>query len=133
MYKLFLCLRYLRKRRIAFFAIAAVTLCTFMVLVVSSVMGGFLDMVRENSRGLLSDIILDNGSMPGFPYYQQFIDRVKANMPDQVVAATPIIYSYGILRFPEFNMTKPVRVVGVRLGEYVTVNDFSNSLFYEKH
>ena len=47
MYKLFLTLRYLRKRRIAYFAIAAVTLCVAMVLIVMSVMGGFLDMLKR--------------------------------------------------------------------------------------
>jgi len=75
MYKLFLCLRYLRKRRIAFFAIAAVWLCTAMVLIVVSVMGGFLDMVKARSRGLLGDLIMENGALQGFPFYQEFIDQ----------------------------------------------------------
>ena len=38
MYKFYLCMRYLRKRRIAFFAVAAVCLCVAMVLIVISVM-----------------------------------------------------------------------------------------------
>ena len=41
MYKLFLMLRYLRKRRIAVFAVIGVWLCVAMVVVVISVMGGF--------------------------------------------------------------------------------------------
>ena len=91
MYKLFLCLRYLRKRHMVFFAIAAVTLCTAMVLIVISVMGGFLDMVKDRSRGLLGDIILD-GTLQGFPYYQEFIDEeLEGGMPDviEVVDADP--------------------------------------------
>jgi lipoprotein-releasing system permease protein len=133
MYKLFLTIRYLRRRRIAFFAIGAVALCTMMVLVVMSVMGGFLEMVKERSRGLLGDVVMDNASMQGFPYYQEFIEKMNAEFPEEIKQATPVIYSYGILRFIDYNITKPVRVVGVRLDEYVSVNDFANSLFYEKY
>jgi ABC-type lipoprotein release transport system permease subunit len=132
MYKLFLCARYLLKRRIAFFAVAAVILCTAMVLIVISVMGGFLDMVKERSRGLLADLILDNYSLQGFPYYQEFIDELKAEMPDTVQAATPVVYNYGTLRFAD-GITKPVYLVGIRLEETYEVNDFRKSLYYEKH
>ena len=66
MYKLFLTLRYLRKRRIAYFAIAAVTLCVAMVLIVMSVMGGWLDMVKQRARGLLGDVIVDNKAFQGY-------------------------------------------------------------------
>jgi len=107
MYKLFLCLRYLRKRRIAFFAIAAVWLCTAMVLIVISVMGGFLDMVKARSRGLLGDLIMENGALQGFPFYQEFIDQIKKEMPDRIEEATPVIVNYGLLRFPSSNITKP--------------------------
>jgi ABC-type lipoprotein release transport system permease subunit len=77
MYKLFLALRYLRKKLIALFAVGSVTLCVFMVLVVISVMGGFLEMVKERSRGLLSDIVVDNGSLQGFPYYEEFVTHLR--------------------------------------------------------
>jgi len=133
MYKLFLSLRYLRRRRIAFFAIAAVTLCVAMVLIVVSVLGGFLDMIQERSRGLLGDLILDNQSLQGFAWYEEFIDQLKREMPGEVVAATPVIFNYGILRFPDSNITKPVRIVAIRLQEAYEVNDFKRSLFYEKH
>ena len=76
MYKLFLCLRYLRRRRIAFFAVAAVCLCVAMVLIVFSVMDGFLQMVRDRSRGMLGDLIMENGALQGFPFYQEFIDEI---------------------------------------------------------
>lgn len=76
MYKLFLTLRYLRKRRIAYFAIAAVTLCVMMVLVVMSIMGGWLAQLKFRARGLLGDVIVDNPSYSGFPLYQEFIDEI---------------------------------------------------------
>ena len=133
MYKLFLCLRYLRRRRIAFFAVAAVWLCTAMVLIVVSVMGGFLDMVKARSRGLLGDIVMENGSLQGFPFYEEFIALLKQEMRDRIDEATPVIINYGLLRFPTNNVTKPVQVVGIRLQETYRVNDFRNGLFLERY
>ena len=73
MYKLFLTLRYLRKGRIAYLAIAAVMLCVAMVLIVTSVMGGFLDTIMTRSRGMLGDIVVDNTRGADMPLYQEFI------------------------------------------------------------
>ncbi|MBU0638584.1 MAG: FtsX-like permease family protein [Planctomycetes bacterium] len=131
MYKLFLTLRYLYKRRIAYFAIAAVMLCTAMVLIVMSVMGGFLDNLKSKARGLLGDIIVDNQSYSGFPLYQEFIDEISA-WPE-IVKAAPVLYSYGIIRFRETMQTGTVRIVGLRLKDVYDVNAFKQSLYYEQH
>lgn len=133
MYKLFLIRRYLRRRLIALFAIVSVWLCVFMVIVVISVMGGFLDMVKEHSRGLLSDIIVDNATLQGFPFYQEFIGAMHERLPETVEAATPAIYNYGILRVKRTDYTKPVQIVGVRLDEYRRINAFGQSLYYDKY
>ena len=54
MYKTLLIFKYLRKRRIAWVSLIAVMLCTAMVIVVISVMGGWLRMFRESFHGLTS-------------------------------------------------------------------------------
>lgn len=131
MYKLFLILRYLRKRRIAYLAIAAVMLCTAMVLIVMSVMGGFLDQLKVKARGLLGDIIIDNKSYSGFPLYEEFIADIST-WPE-IEKATPVLYSFGLLRFPGTAQTHTVRVVGLRLDEVYEVNAFQRSLYYEKY
>jgi lipoprotein-releasing system permease protein len=130
-YKLFLTLRYLRKRRIAYFAIAAVTLCTAMVLIVMSVMGGFLDQLKFKARGLLGDIIVDNKSYSGFPLYEEFIADIS-KWPE-IVKATPVLYAYGLLRFEGTPQTATVQVVGLRLADVYEVNAFKSSLYYEKY
>ncbi len=132
MYKWFLARRYLGTKLIAFFGIAAVMLCVAMVLVVLSVMGGFLDTVRERARGLHSEIVVDVGTLQGFPLYDEFGEYLKREMPEVVEAATPVIYTYGIFRVPATTWTKPARVLGVRLDDYVKVNDFKKGLHYEK-
>lgn len=131
MYKLFLTLRYLRKRRIAYFAIAAVMLCTAMVLIVMSVMGGFLDQLKVKARGLLGDLIVDNRIYGGFPLYEEFIADIS-NWPE-IEKATPVLYSFGLLNFHGTAQTRPVRVVGVRLDDVYAVNAFKDGLYYEKY
>src|SRR5207244_5234136 len=81
--------KYLRKRRIAWVSLIAVTLCTAMVIVVISVMGGWLRMFRESFHGLTGDIIVHGESLTGFPYYEEMIDRIE-KLPD-VKAAVPTL------------------------------------------
>lgn len=131
MYKLFLTIRYLRKRKIAYFAIAAVTLCSAMVLVVMSVMGGWLDLLMSHARGLLGDVIVDNQSYAGMPLYQEFIDEVS--QWDEIHKATPVVFSWGLARFGDTGQTNTVRIIGIRLKDVYEVNAFKSSLFYERY
>ncbi len=136
MYKWFFAWRYLNTKLIAFFGIASVMLCVAMVLVVMSVMGGFLDTIRERSRGLLSEIVLDCGTAQGFPFYEEFQKYMadeKNGLADVVKVSTPLIYTYGIFRVPQSTYTKPAHVAGIRLSEYVQANGFKAGLHYERY
>ncbi|MGB0715009.1 MAG: ABC transporter permease [Phycisphaerae bacterium] len=132
MYKWFLAWRYLHTKLIAIFGVASVTLCVAMVLVVLSVMGGFVDTIKARSRGLHSEIVLDTGSMQGFPYYAEFASYLTEKHPDLVTTVTPTIHTYGILREPQSKRTKPVQILGVRLRDYGAVNDFLKGLHYDR-
>ena len=131
MYKWFMAWRYLYTKLIAIFAVLGVALCVAMVLVVLSVMGGFLDTMKERSRGLLADVILDAGTLQGWPFYQEFAEHLKTKLPGDVKLATPVVHNYGIFRVPDSTYTKPARVVGIRLGEYSQVNTFGEGLHYD--
>ena len=90
MYKLFLCLRYLLHRRIAVVPILAVMLCVAMDLIVTSVMGGFLDKVKTAARGLFGDVIISEHSLAGFGYYDTYTDAGGASDRDKAPRSTPI-------------------------------------------
>jgi len=66
MYKLHLILKYLRRRRIAWVSLAAVMLCTTMVIVVISIMGGWLRMYENSARGMTGDVVLKAPGLAGF-------------------------------------------------------------------
>ncbi|HWG96761.1 MAG TPA: hypothetical protein VN647_06725, partial [Nitrospira sp.] len=130
MYKLHLILKYLLKRRIAWVSLAAVMLCTTMVLVVISVMGGWLNMFKTSFRGLSGDIVVHSVSLKGFPYYEKIIAAIKKDPDCQVEAALPSIETAGL-----FNSgTGPIyaRVMGIPIEQMHTVNKFDESL-YRQH
>ncbi len=124
MYKLFLCLRYLRRRYIALVAIIGIALCVFMVVIVASVMNGFLGGVEDAARGMMGDVIVDGPG--GLPYYEEFI--AELNKLDNVEAATPVIYTAGLLRLRS-KYTQMVRVVGIRLPQATEVTRFGDGLY----
>ena len=133
MYKWFLTWRYLHTKLIALFGVASVMLCVAMVLVVMSVMGGFLDTIRERSRGLHAEIVLEAGTLQGFPYYGEFAESLRDKLPDILRISTPVVYGYGIVRVPATTYTKPARVLGIRLDEYRQVNTFGEGLHYDRY
>ncbi len=127
-YSAFLAARLLQRKRIAFFSVGAVTLCVAMLLIVISVMGGFVDTIRARASGLLGDLVMD-GDLRGFPFYDEFLKEIR-QWPE-VQQATALIYSYGTLRF-EKGETFPVQIWGVNLDEYVQVNSFGRDLWYNQ-
>lgn len=144
MYKLFLCLRYLLRRRIAVVPILAVMLCVAMDVIVASIMGGFLDEIKRSTRGLFGDVIVTESSYAGFGYYDTWIDAEGKAHPgllqylrelEVVEAATPEIETVAMLRLsrPErLGFTKPVQVRGIQADGYAKVTDFEMGLYFQK-
>ncbi len=121
-----LILKYLLKRRIAWVSLIAVMLCTTMVLVVISVMGGWLRMFESSFRGLTGDIIVDGNSMEGFAHYEEMIGRIT-KIPE-VKAAVPVIEAYGLLNIGN-QKTTGVQVMGLQIDKIGAVNGFPKSLW----
>ena len=126
MYKLLLIFRYLRRKLAPLFAMLAVTLCTAMVIIVISVMGGFLDLMREAGKKLTGDVIVA-ADVRGFPYYEQLIESLKA-LP-QVKAATPLVRGYGLVNL--VGQVYPVEAVGVKPRGMDAVTGFRDALHWD--
>ncbi|HSI35830.1 MAG: ABC transporter permease [Phycisphaerae bacterium] len=125
MYKLHLILKYLRKRRIAWVSLAAVCLCTTMVLVVFSVMGGWLRMFRTSFHGLSGDVVVAASTLQGFAHYEEIIARVE-KLPE-VEAAVPVLQTYGLINVDN-QQTSGVQVRGIPIERIGRVNQFPTSL-----
>lgn len=126
MYKLLLILKYLRRKIAPLFAALAVTLCTAMVIIVISVMGGFLDMFRAAIRSLESDLTVQ-APVTGMPYYQELTEALL-QLPGGVAAATPSLRAYGLLRVED--ETQTVEVVGIDPAGYDAVTKYRDALYW---
>jgi lipoprotein-releasing system permease protein len=126
MYKLHLILKYLRKRRIAWVSLIAVMMCTAMVIVVISVMGGWLVMFKETFHDITGDIVVSRRSLSGFPYYQEMIDQID-KLPE-VAGAAPTLKTYGLINIANV-LQDGVQVIGLPLAEMQNVSGFRHSLY----
>ncbi|MCX5651051.1 MAG: hypothetical protein NTU45_06630 [Planctomycetota bacterium] len=97
MYAPLLANRYLTSRIIPLIAVGAVALCVALVIIVVSVMSGFLDMVRNSGKTLIGDVVVSY-PISGIPYYDELIKEIEA-LPE-TEAASPIVETLGLLRMP---------------------------------
>ncbi|HVL13720.1 MAG TPA: ABC transporter permease [Gemmata sp.] len=150
MYKLLLCLRYLRTRYLAFICIVSVMLGVATLIVVNAVMSGFSTKLKDRLHGVLSDVIVETDRMDGFEIPnpdstpdnplppltpEQVAARIMASPAgDRIEAISPTIEVFAILQF-EFQgqtMTKPVKLIGVNPESRAAVGGFSEFLERQK-
>src|SRR5215469_1758815 len=100
MYKLFLTFRYLTRKKIVIFPILVVWLCVMMLIIVTSIMGGFVDRVRSANRDLFGDIIISSGSSTrGFSGYDDLSAALKKAFPE-IRETTPVVEAYALVYVP---------------------------------
>lgn len=127
MYKLLLILRYLRRKLAPMFAVLAVMLCTAMVIVVISVMGGFLEMMKQSVRTLSGDIMVMAG-VTGFPYYEELAKELE-KLPE-VDATASLIRSYGMVNIA--GRVVLVEVQGITPQSMDRVTNFTPSMHWKQ-
>ena len=115
MYKLLLCLRYLRTRYIALASIISVTLGVATMIVVNSVMAGFSTEMRDRIHGLLSDVIIETRSIDGMDRADEYMARVREIAGDEIAGMTATVEVYGLLSFQLGSQyfTRPVTLIGI--------------------
>src|SRR5690348_8621430 len=124
--------RYLTSRVIPLIAVAAVALCVALVIVVVSVMTGFLNMVRDSGRKLMGDVVI-SCPVNGIPYYDKLIERLD-HLP-RAIAATPVVESWGLLKMPypdgPQKQTETVQIWGIEPVSFAKVTGYGDSLFWK--
>jgi ABC-type lipoprotein release transport system permease subunit len=100
MLKLFLWLRYVRKRKIVFLSIAAVALSVSLLIVVASLFTAFINAYEQSAVDMLGDVILV--SPIKFSKYPLFIKRLE--QASAVDTATAILSSQGLLHLGSGNV-----------------------------
>jgi len=123
MLKLFLWLRYLRKRKIVFLSIAAVALSVSLLIVVASLFTGFIDTFERAAVEAIGDVILIPPMT--FAKYPLLIERLEQT--ESVEAATATISGYGLLHLDRGNV-RAVEVWGIEPAGRAKVTGFARYL-----
>ena len=126
MYALLLAFRYLRTRMIPLVAIGAVGLCVALVVVVVSIMSGFLYQVEKSGKTLIGDIVVTNG-LRGLPDAEGFIAELKQN--EAIAAATPVVDTVATIRMP-YEEVRGVQVWGIDSESFDEVTGYAKTLHW---
>lgn len=130
MYKIVLAIRYLVKRRITYFAVLAVALCVFIVVVVMTVMTGLVTDFKDKNHNFVGDCVVGTESLVGFTYYEDFIKVLEKK--DFVEAVSPVIKSYALLSPHETEQNIGLEMMGIDPVRHSRATGFGKTLHHRK-
>ena len=129
MHKVILAFRYFLKRRITHFAVLAVALCVFIVVVVMTVMTGLVSDFKQKNYDFVGDCVVGTESLVGFAYYEEFINILQKKN-DVVQAVSPVIKSYGLLSPRGSSQNRGLEIIGIDPVKHSWVTGFGKTLKY---
>ena len=123
MLKLFLWLRYLRKKKIVLLSITAVALSCALLIVVASLFSSFINALERSAVETVGDVVL----VPPieFAKYQLFIERLEQTA--EVETATATLSAAGLLHLGKGNV-RAVEIWGIEPGRQAAVTGFKQHL-----
>lgn len=128
MLKLFLWLKYVRKRRIILLSIAAVAMSVSLLIVVASLFTGFIAAFEQSAVEMIGDVMMAAPSGMKFTKYPEIIDRLE--QLDVVEAASATLSSEGLVHLGRGNV-RPVSVWGIQPGRRAQVTGFKKGLILQ--
>lgn len=126
MYQALLTRRYLTSKIMPLLAAVAVMLCTAMVLITWSVMGGFLNMLLASGRTLMGDALITWPVM-GLPHYEELIADLEAD--PLIAAASPVLETPALLAVPTGD-TLMVQAIGIEPESYSAVTGYEDTIWW---
>ncbi len=135
MYKLLLCLRYLRTRYIALASIISVMLGVATMIVVNSVMAGFTTEMQNRIHGILADVIVDARSLEGMYDAQWHMEQIRHVAGDEIEGMTVTVAVPAMLSFQYGGewITRQVQLIGIDEKTQGKVSDFAKYLQHEEN
>ncbi len=129
MLKLFLWLRYLRKRKIVFLSIAAVALSVSLLIVVASLFTGFIKTFEKAAVDAVGDVVISPLREFKIAKYPLLIEKLEQTAA--VEAATAMLLTEGLLNLGQGNV-RPVQIWGIEPGARDKVTRFKEYLRRQK-
>ncbi|MFC1604430.1 ABC transporter permease [Planctomycetota bacterium] len=131
MYKIILATRYLLKRRITYFAVLAVALSVFIVVVVMTVMAGLVNEFKEKNHRFAGDCVVGTESLVGFAYYEDFVKLLEQQ--DFVEAVSPAVKSFALKRRRGSDQDDIAEIMGIDPVRHSQATGFGDTLYYHKN
>jgi len=128
MLKLFLWLRYLRKKKIVLLSIAAVALSCSLLIVVTSLFNSFINAFEQSAVETMGDVVLTPPIK--FTNYPMLIERLEGLVA--VEAATATISAPGLVHLGKGNV-RAVIIWGIEPGRRQKVTGFKRFLLKQKN
>jgi ABC-type lipoprotein release transport system permease subunit len=126
---LFLCGRYLSRKRIVLLSITAVMLCCAMLITVASLFTGFISAVESSAGDYLGDIVLSTPQgyrIEGFGELLKGLGEVSG-----IEAATPVLEGKGLLLTGP-GQVRAAQVLGIDLQSRMRVSPLKEALVRQK-
>ena len=117
------------KRRITYFAVAAVALCVFIVVVVMTVMTGLVTDFKQKNHQFVGDCVVGTESLVGFAYYEDFMKELEE---DFIEGVSPVIKNYALLSLRGTERNFGVEIMGIDPVRHSRVSGFGGTLHYRK-
>ena len=133
MYKLLLSWRYLKTRFIALASIVSVTLGVATLIVVNSVMAGFVNQMQSRIHGILSDVEISAPLLSDIKEPKAFIEEVRQIVGDDLKELTSVVRSNALIsfNFHDRQWTQHVMLLGIDDETFGKVTDFEPYLTNE--
>ena len=127
MYKILLSLRYLRTRFIALASIVSVTLGVATLIVVNSVMSGFVDQMKNRLHGVLSDIEMSAPLLSEIHHSEYTVTQIRELLGDDLEEVTCVVRTPALMAFQSSNgmsVQQQVMLIGIDDETFGKVTDF---------
>ena len=126
MYRLLLSWRYLRTRFIALASIISVTLGVATLIVVNSVMSGFVEEMKDKLHGILSDVEMSAPGLGEINWPELHVQEIEKVVGDEIETLTHVVRVPALMNF-EFRgrqWTQQVMLMGIDEKSFGKVTDF---------
>ncbi|MCK4913624.1 MAG: hypothetical protein KAS69_03375, partial [Planctomycetes bacterium] len=127
MLKLFLWLKYLRKKKVVFLSVAAVAVSCALLIIVASLFSGFIKAFEQSAVETIGDVVL--APPIKFEQYDLLIERLEKT--SAVKSAAAIISTQGLLHLGNANV-RAVSIWGISPDKQAKVTSLKTNLIRQK-
>ncbi len=118
------------KRRIAYFAVLAVALCVFIVVVVMTVMTGLVCDFRQKNHLFAGDCVVSTESLVGFAYYEDFVKILEQE--DSIEGVSAVVKSYALVSPEDTERNVGVEIMGIEPVSHSKATGFGTTLYHHR-